>query len=99
NSLMSTAGSGVTLVGVLVGVIVGVLVGVFVGVLVGVIAGVLVGAAQGLVGEALSRGAGTTALKSAELLSVSVHPPPARIAAVVVVSAGAVQPSEQLAAP
>src|SRR5437868_362649 len=79
NSLMSTAGSGVTLVGVLVGVIVG----------------VSVGAAQGLVGEALLRGAGTTALKSAELLSVSVHPPPARIAAVVVLSAWAGLPSEQ----
>src|SRR5438128_12273305 len=70
NSLMSTAGSGVTFVGVPVGVIVGVLVMVFVGVGVGVLVGVEVGATHGLAGEALLRGAGSATLKSAELLSV-----------------------------
>src|SRR5439155_26521766 len=80
NSLMSTAGKGVTLVGVAVGVLVG----------------VLVGGAQECAGEALLRGAGTTAVKSAELLSVSTHPPSARTAAVVVLSVGAGLPSEQL---
>src|SRR3954449_3281328 len=126
NSLMSTAATGATLVGVLVGVFVtvgvevlggvGVIVGVSVGVLetkgvlvtVGVLVrvGVFVGtivfvgvfvAAEQLPGvEALLRGLGAAAVKSAELLSVSVQPPLPRKSAVVGLGAGAAVPSEQL---
>ena len=42
------------------------------------------------------RGFGVPAVKSAELLSVSEHPPPLRRAAVVLVSVGAGAVSEQL---
>jgi hypothetical protein len=54
---------------------------------------------QGASGDALLRGAGVPALKSAALLLVSVQPAAARRAAVVAVNAGAAVPSKKLAPP
>jgi len=56
-------------------------------------------AAHGLSGDALLRGVGSPAEKSAALLSVSVQPFPARSAAVVLESVGAAVPSKKLAVP
>src|SRR5437868_6917787 len=56
-----------------------------------------VGAAQSLIGEEEFRGLGAAATKSAELLSVSTQPSFARIAAVVLLSAGAAAISKKLA--
>src|SRR3989304_5001689 len=55
---------------------------------------------HGFSGEAVLRGAGAPALKSALLLSVSVQPPEARKTAVVLLGAGvAPLPSKKLALP
>jgi hypothetical protein len=73
--------------------------GVGVGVAVGVSVGVC-GTPQGLAGDALFRGAGSADEKSAPFWSVSVQPPSARRAAVVLPSAGAAAaPSKKLALP
>jgi hypothetical protein len=58
-----------------------------------------VSAKQSLNGDAVFRGTGVPAVKSAALLSVSTQPPLLRRPAVVFDSVGAVLPSEQLAAP
>ena len=87
-------------VGVGVGVAVGVGVGVAVGVGVGVMVGVGVGVEMlhAFAGEELFLGLGALAVKSAELLSVSVHPLPALNAAVVFDRVGAdPEPSKKLA--
>jgi hypothetical protein len=54
---------------------------------------------QGASGEAVFRGVGAPMAKSELLMSVSVQPPKARMAAVVFVSAGVGVPSEQPLAP
>ena len=78
------------LVGMSVAGAVGVLEGVPVGGLVGVSVGMSVaGGEQGLVGEAVLRGLGGWAVKSAALSSVSLQPPPLRVAALVALVAGA----------
>ena len=58
---------------------------------------VTIGTTHLFVGDPVLRGLGAPAVKSAELLSVSVHPSPARRSAVVVLGAGAKLVSEQLA--
>ena len=57
----------------------------------------MIGPKHLFVGDDVLRGFGGPALKSAELLSVSVHPSPPRRSAVVVLGAGAGLVSEQLA--
>jgi hypothetical protein len=59
--------------------------------------GVSSGGVHGFSGDAVLRGFGAAAAKSALLSSVSVHPAPARRSAVVVLSTGAGLNSEQLA--
>ena len=55
---------------------------------------------QGSSGDAVFRGVGAAAVKSAALLSVSVQPPPARNAAVVALRVGAApDPSKKFALP
>src|SRR5689334_16191859 len=61
--------------------------------------GVRTGAPQTCNAEAELRGAGAAAVKSAELLSVSVQPLPARKAASVLLKVGAGLASEKLALP
>src|SRR5690242_19892326 len=112
----TTAGPPGVVVGVTVGVRVGVgvIVGVRVMVGVGVIVGVLVGLpgvevlvgvdvappGQTLVGELLLRGLGDPEAKSLALSSLSVQPPSARRAAVVLTNAGAAAlPSQQFPLP
>ena len=51
---------------------------------------------QGASGDAVLRGAGAVTTKSVALLSVSVHPPAARIAAVVALRLGVTAASLQL---
>src|SRR5437667_10896950 len=58
---------------------------------------VTIGTTHLFVGDNVLRGFGAPAVKSAELLFVSVHPSPARRSAVVVLGAGAGLVSEQLA--
>ncbi len=59
--------------------------------------GVGVGTLHELSAVAVLRGLGVVAVKSVELLSVSVQPAPARTSAVVVEGAGATAVSKQLA--